>query len=682
MNDVVRKFNVLFLAVFFLFMLLLLRLTELMLVDGPLYARAAEHISDKRVSVSGSRGWIYDRNGLPLAKNETVFRLTFLDEGLSREDVVALAAKLEAILKTLPRDQNPVYNNRVDILRALDVGWRYVAKTGDEEKARAAIQRLREGTPFRPEEWELKEAPLSDPRYVPRTIPVDLPPEVVFRLEEEIGEYPGVRIETAARRVYVYGDLAPYVIGYTRPVRSTSSKERYDELLSLGYKPEDPIGEVGVEAAYESVLRGVPGTAIVRSNALTREQTLTVEREPAAADNVVLTIDARFQRTVETILAEEIGRINATIPDQKRDPVKEALAVVVDPWNGDVLAMAKAPGYDLNCWNNLDRPECYKEVERGFFNPLLDGKYPPGSTFKPLTVLFGLQKGLVGPNEKIMSTGTYRIGTTVKHDYKPGGHGPTDGLKAIQESVNTYMYEIGMRLYRRVGGVKPAIETVRRFAEPFGLGAPTGIDLPGEGTFLPGGGTEVGRIADMMIGQYDFYTPLEIAQYAATLANGGTRMRLHVVRSINEPVENSKGPGPVRYPIEGEVLNRVDVDPRWIAYVREGMRRVTQPGGTAAAAFAGAPVPVALKTGTAQRVQVTVPGTNRVRYKYDTLAIGFAPADRPEIAFAVIVPGVYSLSGNTAAPIARRIVDAYFGAEPPAPLEPVTKAADRDRAKE
>lgn len=663
MKRVVRRFNLLFIFIFVLFTALILRLMQLMLVDGPMYAKAAGQVNIKQVSEVAPRGWIYDVNGVPLARNVPVFRLSFLDEGLSRDDIIRTAIALEALLRPLGPSLNKGLNNRVDILEALDVGWRYVPVSGD---LKAARQALRDGKPFQDAEWKLEEAPLMLPRHLPRIIafgntPVDLPEDVVFQLGERLDDFPGVRVVTSAERIYPYGDLATQVIGYTRPVK-VRAPERIEELLSAGYSMDEPYGEMGVEASYESVLKGMPGVAEVHVNNLTGRQTFKPVYAAKPGNNIVLTLDARFQRTVESILKEEAERFNAIPEQQKAGALTRAMAVVMNPWNGDILAMAKYPGYDLNCWN---KPSTCDWATIDQFNSLTGGGYLPGSTFKLITVMFGLNEGLIGPQEKVLSTGTYRIGRDIKKDWKSGGHGWTDGIKAIKESINTYMYDIAMRLYRRSGDYASQFDVVRRFAAQFGLGVKTGIDLPDEGTGKKENQPLLGRLADMMIGQYDSYTPIQLAQYVSTIANGGRRIRPHVVHSVNLPVENAKGPGPVVYEIQGEVLGHVEVDPRWLDYVKEGMRLVTEPGGTAGGTFVGSAVKVAAKTGTAQ-VKL---GVN------NSLIIGYAPADKPEIAFAVVVPNVSAnaekIGGPIAHRIARRIIDAYFGVTPLEPLHPV-----------
>ncbi|PTQ56748.1 MAG: Cell division protein FtsI [Peptidoglycan synthetase] [Candidatus Carbobacillus altaicus] len=670
MNQVVRRFNVLFMLIFFLFALLILRLTVLQLVDGELYAQAATNINKKVYTTPGQRGWIYDRNGVALAKNELVYSLSFLDEGFKKAQIEQIAINLEKIFQVYAeKDERYKAMNRVTIMEKLDAGYAYVPKTDDPTQRETLIKEAKDGTRFDPAEWELQDAPMMLYRHVPRKVAQDIPDTIMFQVQERMQDFPGIKVVVDARRVYPYGSLGAYIIGYTRDI----PESKVEDYLPRGYTSFDRIGMTGVEASYEDVLHGLPGKTDVLMNNLTRRLETREVYPPSPGANIVLSIDAAYQHTVENILREEIKNLN-TRPVNPLPNVKEAMAVVLNPYTGDVLAMAKVPGYDLNVFDAPDFSARYQtEVAGREQNVLVNGGYQPGSTFKMLTVMLALQDGLMRPDEKVLSTGGVKIGDRYLKDFKAGGHGWVDGKRALKESVNTYMYEVALRLARQAGpgnAYRTQFDHVREVAAQFGLGVLTGIDLNEEmvGYVTPDSSDfrQLGNLAQMMIGQYDGYTPMALAQYVSTIANGGYRVRPHLVYSVNEPEENSRTPGPPVYFVEGEVLGRVGIDARWIRYVQEGMREVTQPGGTAYAVFQGMNVPVAAKTGTVQR------GTGQT----NGVMVGYAPYDRPEIAFVVIVPGG-SGGADSAGPIARRIVAAYFGDEPLLPLAGVPDEATR-----
>jgi penicillin-binding protein 2 len=643
-----RRFNLIFFLIFILFVSLVLRLAYLQLVEGEKYVRAAEELSIKPVYTPATRGWIYDRNGEVLVNNKPVYTVTFLDENLKGEEILAIAEKLEKIL--MPH--YPSYN-RARILERMDTGYLYQAKDRDRIKKKEEAGDYS----FDPDDWELVRYSPNLPRYLPRSIVTDVPKEVMFYIEEHRMDLPGVSVIVDSMRQYKKGAFATHILGYIKQVPANKA----DEYLAKGYDLSDKVGYAGVELTYEDQLRGTDGMKQVRIN----NQSKTIQAEEILSqkpgNNLVLTIDWKFQDKVEKILEEEVHKLQT----REKDPlpeVKSAIAVAMNPKTGEILAMANYPDYDLNLWNSPDFGERYAtEIAGRERNQSISGTFTPGSTIKMLSVLIGLEEKLISPTEKVLSTGQYRIGDRFKKDWKRGGHGWVDARKAIKESVNTYMYELAMRLadYPRSKSLyKQKFKVIDYYHSQFGLGVKTGIDLPFEETAWKADSKELGRLADAMIGQYHNYTPIQLAQYVSAIANGGYRIRPHVVKEIREPVANMEGPGKLLMEIQPEVLNKVDIDPENLKVVQEGMLQVTQPGGTAYLRFAGLPIKVAAKTGTVERS-----GGNK-----NGLIVGYAPYEDPEIVFVVVVPGGTGGS-DTAGPIARRILDAYFGFDQNAPQQ-------------
>lgn len=642
----VRRFNLIFFLIFLLFVILVLRLAYMQLVEGEKYARAAESLSIRTVLTPAPRGWIYDAKGQVLANNKPVYTITFLDDNLKKKEIISIAERLEKILMPI----NPAYN-RAYILEKMDAGYAYAPKKEFAEK----IKKEKEaGTlQFRPEEWEIVSYQPNMPRYFPRSIVSDIPKEIMFTIEEHRTDFPGINVIVDSMRQYKKGAFAAHILGYMRQIPPNLA----DEYLAKGYSLNEQVGFAGVEKTYENELRGMAGKREVRVNnvAKTLETKEVMAQKPG--NNLVLTIDANYQQKVEQILAEEVKNLQT----RKRDPlpnVKSAVAVVIDVKTGAIKAMVNYPQYDPNIYNSPDFGKRYKaEVFGREQNTAIAGYFAPGSTIKMLSVMIGLQEGLVSPYEKILSTGQYKVGNMIKRDYKAGGFGWVDARKALQKSVNTYMYELAMRLARYPQSktlYKQKFEVIDQYHSEFGLGRMTGIDLPGENVAWRAPTEELGRLADAMIGQYDNYTPIQIAQYVSTVANGGYRMRPYVVQEIREPEDNTAGPGRLIWKKEPEVLNQVQIKPEYLKVVQEGMRMVTEPGGTAYATFAGLPVHVAAKTGTVQRT-----GNNT-----NGLMVGYAPYEDPQIAFVVVVPGGAGGS-DSAGPMARRIVSSYFGADQP-----------------
>lgn len=649
-----RRFNFIFFLIFVLFVTLVLRLAFLQLVEGEKYVRAASQLSVKSFQTKATRGWIFDRNGEVLVNNKPVYTVTFLNENLSRDKIIDIAAQLEELL--YPVDSR---YTRIKILEKMDTGYVYkrveqatpteappVISVGEdgEELVVEAPQWV-----FHPEEWEIVSyVDIKIPLYQPRTIITDVPKEVMFYIEEHRSELLGVSVEVDSIRQYKYGDVATHIIGYTKPVPAA----RLDEYLSKGYNPSDIVGVAGVEQYYEEQLRGTEGRKQVQMNALLKTMETEELLPQTPGNNLVLTVDIEFQKKIEKILEEHV-KLLQTRPKDPLPEVAYAIAVLMNPKTGEIISLANYPDYDLNIYNSPDFGLRYEvEVAGREQNLALAGYYAPGSTVKMLSVIIGLEEGLVGPYDRLSSTGSVLIGDRHLRDWRAGGHGPTDARKAIKESVNSYMYRLALKLadYPNSKSLyKQKFDTVHYYHNQFGLGVKTGIDLPNEKEILSGGQRELGRLAHAMIGQYDSYTPIQLAQYVATIANGGYRIRPHVVKEIREPVANLEGPGRLVTANETEVLNQVNVSKESLKVVQEGMLQVTQPGGTAYSTFNGLPFQVAAKTGTAQRSGGDSNG----------LIVGYAPYDDPEMVFVIVVPGAGG--SEHVGPLTRAVVEAYFG---------------------
>ncbi len=497
------------------------------------------------------------------------------------------------------------------------------------------------------------------PSYIPRRVRVNISDKEMFKIEERRTELPGISvILEPIRQIHKDPDGTPFathVLGYIKPIND-SNLAKY---TALGYNLSDRVGVTGLEDYYERQLKGKDGIMEIQVNKDSQTVEKNLKRAPQPGDDLVLAMDWRFQSKVEEALKETVERI-------KKDPsypksATEAHAVVMDVRTGDVLAMASYPDYDLNLqYDQKALTENYDKVIRNNEeNKLIRGAYPPGSTAKPLGIMLALQEGLIGPNDTIYDPGYYIVGkNTKKYNWRLSGHGAVNARRTLQVSNNTYMYAMAMKLadvgYSKYGrsGYKQMFSVVDYYNAQFGLGVKTGVDLPGEksGWFSPY--QEIGNLADAFIGQYNSFTPMQLAQYCATIANGGLRLRPHLVKEVRKGTVDPKQLGPVLSVNEPEVLNRVDIDPKWIKLVQEGMHMATQGDGTASRTFRDLPFQVAAKTGTAQ----TGTGAD------NALIMAYAPYDNPKIAVAVVVPkslkdGFHSTDAS--GPIARKILESY-----------------------
>jgi penicillin-binding protein 2 len=569
---------------------------KLQVVDHATYAlRSNENRLKTRPIVPG-RGLILDRKGRVLAENVPAYRLDITPEQ---------AGDLDRLLARLAQ----------------------VVPLSDEELER--FRRLRAATP------EFRAVPIK----------LRLSDEEAARFASERWRFPGVELVPYLTRSYPYGDLFAHVIGYVGRV------DEHD-LARMGADKGvfDHIGKAGLERAYETELRGVPGREYVETDVQGRVVRV-VRRVPATpGKDLRLGIDLDLQRAMVAAFGEYEGN-----------------AVAIDPDSGEILAMVSLPSYDPNLFINgishADYAALLDNPSRPLFNRNVLGGGPPGSTVKPFIGLAGLDSGLRTPQDRVLSTGEFFIPGQKRgyRDAHAGGHGWTDLVKSISDSVNTYYYRLALDM---------GIDLFDQYMRRDGFGQPTGIDLVGEtGGVVPSPAWKAKRSHEPWypgetvisgIGQgYWVVTALQLARGTAALANGGRLLRPHLVSATrsayNAPWRAVPQPAPVL----------ITTHPEHLAVVQQGLREtVSTPHGTAYSIGIGAPYAIAGKTGTAQMIgrkgSVSLdPKSLPLNLRHKAVFIGYAPAEHPRIAVAVVVEhGGYGAS--TAAPIARKVMDAWL----------------------
>jgi penicillin-binding protein 2 len=601
-KSILKRLNLMFVFIFTIFALLIFRLAVVQLIEGEKYLLTSQRNSTKTLTISAPRGMIFDRHGQSLVWNKPVFTVTYLEADRSTDEE-KLAEELSGILGMEP----------TEILGAMN-------------------------TP--------------QPSYLTRRIKVDISKEQMFKLVERRTELPGIDVMVESVREILGTENDPtgtHIFGYVNSISSSQVKE----YMSKGYRPTDRIGVTGLEKEYEQQLRGVDGHYEIKVN----KNAETIERvqgiPPVPGNDLILTIDWQFQRKVEQILKAEVERIRVDNP-----AVEEAIALAMNPQTGEILALANYPNYDLNYHYSNNFGKIYNEKIRGReLNKIINSAYPVGSTIKPLSELIGFHEGLVSPAEHIFCGGSLKVGDRTIYCWKRTGHGSIDARQALQYSCNVYMYELAMRLAEYPSKPK---EFQSKFAvldyyfQQMGLGIKTGIDLPGESTGWKTNTFFLGNLAYAMIGQYNAYTPIQLLQYISVIANDGYRVEPKLVKEIRSSYLSKVIPGKILLRKEVQALNRVDFSTASLQVVQEGMKKVSEPGGTAYGTYADFPIPIAIKTGTAQ----TGGSTD------NSLIAGYAPFEDPEIAFVVIVPKGGSGS-ETTGPISRKMLEAYFQLEQP-----------------
>ena len=456
--------------------------------------------------------------------------------------------------------------------------------------------------------------------------------------------YPGVSVVTGSVREY-QTTYAAHLLGRVGAI----SEDQLAHFQELGYPMNALVGQDGAEAAFEEYLHGTDGQRVTVRNAAGEITGSYYTVEPQAGSDVLLTIDLDCQRVTEEALAREIGRINEDRLAEAEDPdgvqlARAGAAVVVQVGSGDLLASASYPTYDLSRFY-----EDYEALSADPATPMYDratqGAYAPGSAFKPVTAAAALSEGVITPETKIYDRG-------ILDDYEgdsytcwvyPGSHGTIDVKEALQMSCNYFFYTVGREL---------GVDKLDEYAEAFGLGQPTGIELPERSGVLAsreykksavGEEWYVGDTIQASIGQsYHLFTPLQLAAYAATIASGGVRYETHLLSGVN---------GENAFTFQPAVADTVEASKETFDVIKEGMYMASRYG-SASYVFGDYKIPVCCKTGTAQ---VNAESENNAVF------IAFAPMEKPEIALAVVVES--GANGYYLAEVARDIFDWYFSQE-------------------
>lgn len=486
--------------------------------------------------------------------------------------------------------------------------------------------------------------------------------DTVALVKERSSLLPGVTITVDNVRQY-NTTYASHVLGRVGKIW----KEEYDELKDQGYGLNAILGKDGLEKAYESYLRGQDGKRSVETNAA-GDVLAEREAEPAQpGDNIVLTLDLDLQAVAEESLARNIQQIRERNQYRRSGgwDAEGGAAVVIEVDTGGILACASYPAYNLETFS-ADFQTLMDDPLKPMFNRAVSGAYPPGSTFKPVTALAALESGVVTTQTRIRDAGPYMF--YASSGYTPacwiwndrrGSHGNINISEALKYSCNYYFYEAS----RLMG-----IETLNTYAKQLGLGQKTGVEIPGEvaGTLAGPESREArggdpwmpGETLQAAIGQSEQqFTPIQMANYMATILNGGTHYQPHFLKQAM-----SYDYGEVVEDYQPIVLDQMEIAPETIEAIKEGMRGVVTDDGTAASIFRNYPIAIGGKTGSAQTTG------DRSRSAHGVF-ISFAPYDDPQIAVFVLVE--HGGSGGNVAPIVRDIYDAYFGKQTdPSPLTP------------
>jgi penicillin-binding protein 2 len=483
-------------------------------------------------------------------------------------------------------------------------------------------------------------------KLVPRKIKEGLTLREAAIIESHRLDTPGVMVQAESKRNYPAGVAAAHVLGYVGEI----SADQIDKPEFAGLHQGSIIGQYGVEKTYDRFMRGQSGQKSIEVDAMGHEKRTVQLEKPEAGDDLYLTIDVRLQQMAEALLGEEAGAI-----------------VALDVTNGDVLAMASRPAFDPNVLSRELTAKQWDAIVQNEGRPLNNrasqGQYPPGSTFKIVMAAAALETHTVEPDTRIHCGGVFHFGKRIFHDWKASGHGAMDLRAAIVQSCDVYFYTIGNRL---------GIDAIADYADQFGLGKTTGIELPSERVgIVPstawkkkarGEAWLPGETISASIGQgYVTVTPLQMAHLTGTVANDGVSYRPRLVRAF---LERSTG----RFKeVEVAKPTKVGIKHDTLEIIREALRGVVSEG-TAQRAKSTL-VSIAGKTGTAQTAALRTGPESEIPKKFRDHAwfVSYAPAEAPRIAVAVLVEHM-GHGGSAAAPLAKQMIEEYVKLKPREPL--------------
>ena len=635
------------------------RLVDWQIINYEHYKKRARESTMFAVKTAAIRGDIVDANGAGIAVNDTGYRVVIDRAAVNKETQNQVILKTARVIEklgdkwidTLPIDIVENDFSFKDDQKTQASVLKKKLKLSDDSSARECMDKLSEKYECQEGYTDAQKRIICSIRYNmertsgygSRVTPYILADDVKRETMSVISEYSpmmeGLRVEASVVRKYPDGWFAPHIIGYT----GSMSGEEYEKLKDT-YSMDETIGKTGIEKAMESYLRGTAGKRMIqisRSGSVMK----VAEKENAVPGNTVyLTLLSDVQRAANKSLKENIEKAR----EMGVDDCRAGAAVVLNVKDFSVIAAATYPGYDLE--RLMKDSKYYTELVSDAENkPLIDralnGAFTPGSVYKPLVACTALETGVLQPDETVRCSGAFNYykGYTLKC---MGVHGNANLIYALAKSCNVFFAEMG----RRIGA-----QTLGEYARKFGIGVKTGVEIY-EGTGVVAGPEHSNAVgskwyesgsAQAGIGQSDnMITPMQLAAYTATIANGGNRYRTHFIRKVMDYtktkliMENN--------PDHPEIIETQVVSPEYINLVKEGMRQVVL-GGTALN-FKTYPIEIAAKTGTAQN-----PGSDHTTF------ICFAPYENPEIAISVVIAN--GKHGILSKNVAKDILDAYFHIE-------------------
>ncbi len=666
------RYNLITILVYIVGIVLIVQLFNLQIVNGKEYRETSNTRLSRETVIKAARGSIKDRTGNLLVTTKMGFNIELYK---TKINTTTLNKTILNTIKILENNNDKYINNLPILIEPFkftiddeesQVNWKKENDIKEDATPEQCFYELKEK--YKIEQDNILEAyKIMVVRYEisrngyssirPVTIAKDVSRESAVKLGEQSIYFPGISATNEPMVSYPSGSLASHILGYVGNITETELDGREDT-----YGINDVIGKVGIQYVFEEYLRGKDG---IKQLDMSVDGTITDEyitQEAVAGSDVILTIDANLQAATEKALANNIKKI-AGGGFSKRSDAKAGAAVVMNVKTGEILAMASYPDYEPELFVNGISQKKLDEYNKGdnIFNRAISGVYAPGSTFKMITAIAGLETGVITPTEKINDIGVY------KKAHEPAcwiwnsygmSHGWLNVTEAITHSCNYFFYEVGYRA---------TIDNIAKYAKYYGLGEKTNVELPMEEKGIVatrdkakerGDEWQIGETLSAAIGQsYNSYTPIQMAKYISMLANGGEPIDVTIVKSINDVNGNQVSKEDItkfvnaKLGLTKEKKENLNIKKENIDAILKGMKGVTsEEGGTAYSTFANFNIELGGKTGSAQ---------TDVQGKINGWFVGFAPYEEPEIAVVVLVENAGS--GSYTAEVARDILQEYFG---------------------
>ena len=668
------RFNLLTVVVYIIGIILIIRLFSLQIVHGAEYREQSNTRLTRESTLEAARGEILDRTGATLVSSDMQFSLemykTKIDDNQLNISILNMIQVLEkygvSYPDSFPISINPYTftisdeelvewkddNNLDENISAEDAFNEFVDKY--EITNTTNIEEIRKIIAIR---YQISIEGYSSTKSI--TIADNIPREAVAEFSESSDKFAGINISVKPIREYTSGTLAAHILGYASQISSEEYATRKDT-----YSQNDIIGKTGIEYVFEEYLKGKNGTKQID---MAVDGTTTAEyisEEAVEGSDVVLTIDANLQKVTEDALAANIQKISSGGFGQRFD-TNAGACVVMNVNTGEILAMASYPTYNPQDFVGTISTEKWNEynnnVDKPLRNKAIQDNYAPGSIFKMVTAITGLETGATTTKERVRDTGTFYKYNESWRCWLRGGHGWVNITTAIEKSCNYFFYTIGTRI---------DIDDLAKYAKYFGLGVKTGVELPSEtaGTVASretaekyGRGWYAGDMMSAVIGQsYNSFSPLQMTKYISMIANNGKVVNPTIVESVIRADGTEINKDEVEKAIKEKLgitdteVEDLNISQESINVAKEGMKSVTSDeSGTAYSVFRNFPIEVGGKTGSAETASGSGNG------KTNAWFAGFAPYDDPEIAVVVFIEngGHGWYTGETV----RTIMEQYFG---------------------